>query len=402
MASGNKVHIGTFGPGSTIGWVLIANGYNGTTITNGLGMLYSNTNLNPETNPSLKKHSILLNDLGRGKFLLSFEDQRRDGTTDNDFNDAIFYVKADPIQNIQTTNIPLPNYTATDSDHDGVSDNFDDYPTDATKAFDNFYPSENAVGTIAFEDLWPSKGDYDFNDMVVDYNFNEITNGQNQAVQIKAKIILKAIGASYQNGFGFQLPISPSLISSVTGTSIKESYIVRNANGTEASQSKAVIICYDNAFNELPYPGGGAVGVNTTVGAPYVTPDTLKITINLTSPVNLSTLGTPPYNPFMIINEDRTKEVHLIDNKPTDLANTSFLGTGQDDSKPAQGRFYVTKNNLPYAIDIAGPFDYPKEKVVVTQAHLKFFTWGQSSGMDYYDWYKPMTGYRNLSNIFTH
>jgi LruC domain-containing protein len=210
------------------------------------------------------------------------------------------------------------------------------------------------------------------------------------------------MGASYKNGFGIQLPIAPGLISSVTGNDISESYIVRNANGTEAGQTKATIIVFDNVFHQLPYPGLPSVGVNTTPGATYVQPHELLITINLTTPVALGTMGLPPYNPFMIINQDRTREVHLIDNAPTDLANMSLLGTGQDNSNAASGRYYVTQNNLPYAIDISSPFDYPIEKVQVTQAHLKFFQWGESSGTQYYDWNKPLTGYRAAQNIFTH
>jgi hypothetical protein len=36
-------------------------------------------------------------------------------------------------------------------------------------------------GTLAYEDLWPSKGDYDFNDLVVDYDFNIVKNNQEVA-----------------------------------------------------------------------------------------------------------------------------------------------------------------------------------------------------------------------------
>jgi LruC domain-containing protein len=407
LNSGNKVYLGQFAPGTEIGWVLIADGFRGTSITNGNWIFYSDKNLNPEVSPSLRQHSIFLNDIGRGKFLMGFEDIKREGSSgcDNDFNDAIFYVTADPITAINTANIQIPNYTGSDTDGDGVSNNFDDYPTDGTKAFDNFYPSQNVFSTLAFEDLWPAKGDYDFNDMVVDYNFNQITNGQNKVVQIKLRASLKAMGASYKNGFGIQLPIAPSLIASVTGNDINTSqpqYIIQNANGTEANQSKATIIVFDNGFHQLPYPGGSSLGVNTTPGATYVEPQELTVTINLTSPVDLGTMGLPPYNPFMIINQDRTREVHLIDNPPTDLANQSLLGTGHDKSNPASGRYYVTEKNLPYAIDISSPFDYPVEKVQVTQAHLKFFQWGESSGTQYYDWNQPLTGYRAVSNIYSH
>ena len=402
LNSGNKVYLGQFAPGTEIGWVLIADGFRNSTVTNGNWIVYSDKNLNPETAADKKQHTILLNDIGRGKFLLSFEDQRRDGSTDNDFNDAIFYVTADPITSVNTSNIPIPNYTGSDTDGDGVSNNFDKYPTDATKAFDNFYPSQNVFSTLAFEDLWPARGDYDFNDMVVDYNFNQITNGQNNVVQIKLRATLKAMGASYKNGFGIQLPIAPELISSITGNDISQSYIVRNANGTEAGQSKATIIVFDNGFHQLPYPGGASLGVNTTPGAIYVEPHELVVTINLSTPVALGTMGLPPYNPFMIINQDRSREVHLIDNPPTDLADLSLLGMGHDNSIPGSERYYVTQNNLPYAIDVSSPFDYPVEKAQVTEAHLKFFQWGESGGTQFYDWSKPLSGYRNLNNIYSH
>lgn len=402
LVSGNKVEIGTFLPGEAVGWAIIANGYNGSAITSGLGIFYSDENLNPETSASLKKHCVMLNDVNRGKFLLSFEDiNRQNSGCDNDFNDAIFYVTANPIQSIVAANIPLPAYTTLDADGDGVTDDFDDYPQDPLLAFNNYYPAQNTVGTLAFEDLWPSRGDYDFNDLVIDYNFNPVTNAQNQVVQIKGTITTKAIGASYHNGFGIQLPISPSLISSVTGTDVRGTMIVKNSNGTEAGQSKATIILYDDAYTQLPWPGGGT-GVNTTMGAPFVQPKTLNLVINLTTPVSATTLGLPPYNAFIFTNKNRANEVHLINQPPTDLANLALLGTQHDNSNAATGRYYVTNKNLPFAIDVAGPFEYPVEKKVITSAHLMFYQWGVSGGLQYRDWYKAQASYRDAANIFTH
>ena len=402
LSSGNRVHLGAFPPGTEIGWVLIADGFRNNAITNGNWILYSNDQFNPESLAAKKQHTILLNDIGRGKFLLSFEDQRRDGSTDNDFNDAVFYVTANPVQSVDATNIPLPDYTQTDTDNDGVSDNFDDYPTDPTRAFNNYYPAKNGVGTLAFEDLWPGKGDYDFNDMVIDYNFNQVTNGQNKVVEIKAKLVLKAMGASFHNGFGIQIPIDPSLISSVTGTNLQENLIALNSNGTEAGQTKATIIVFDNGYNILHYPGYPSMGVNTTQGATYVQPDTLRLVITLSTPTALPLVGTPPYNPFIFVDQVRSHEIHLVNYAPTDLADMSLFGTSQDNSNPATGRYYVTENNLSWAIDVAGPFEYPKEKIDITQAYLKFIPWGESGGTSYYDWYTAKPGYRNEQNIYTH
>lgn len=35
-------------------------------------------------------------------------------------------------------------------------------------------PFDAQHGTLAFKDLWPSKGDYDFNDLVVDYTYKRL------------------------------------------------------------------------------------------------------------------------------------------------------------------------------------------------------------------------------------
>ena len=401
LVSGNRVHLGTFAPGTVIGWALASNGYDGKWVTTGSGIYYSNQDLNPETSSDKRKHTILINDAGRELFLLSFEDINRNGLSDEDFNDAVFYVTADPVQAVDASNIPLPDYTDTDKDNDGISDNFDDYPDDENKAFNNYYPSEGNVGSLAFEDLWPAEGDYDFNDLVVDYNFNQVTNGQNKVVQIIANLKLRATGASFRNGFGIQLPVSPELIKNVEGTSLTESFIRNDQNGTESGQSNASIIIFDNARNELKFPGGYSTGINTTNGANYSEPKTFEVIINLTEPVALNNLGTPPYNPFMIIDLDRTREVHLIDNQPTDLANKKLFGTEDDNSREGAGRYYRTPGNLPFAIDIAGEFAYPSEKNRITLGYLNFQQWGRTGGVLFYDWYRPVKGYRDEKFLFT-
>ena len=401
LYSGNRVHLGTFPPGTEIAWMIIADGFVNGTITNGKGRYYSDKHLNPEANASKKQHTIFCNDIGRGKFLLGFEDIKRDAGSDNDFNDAIFYVTADPVQSVVTGNIPLPNYTQTDSDGDGISNVFDDYPADPGKAFNNFFPSQNTNGTLAFEDLWPMQGDYDMNDIVIDYIFNQVTNGQNKVVSITASLTLRAMGAGYRNGFGIQLPIPQDMVSGVTGTQLTEDYITVSANGTEAGQSKATIIVFDNGYQVLQKPPADPfVGVNTSEGCIYVNPVTLNISIDLAGPVNLSVLGTPPYNPFVIADKTRGREIHLINKPPTDLADPALFGTGNDNSIPGNNRYYTTVNNLPWAFDIIDQFDYPYEKKPILNGYTKFVPWSISSGTTYYDWFLPNPGYRNDEYIF--
>jgi len=413
LRSGNKVQLlyldkekneytSIFPANKTVGWFIIANGWNSSTrsVTNGSYTHYSNSNLNIENSEALRKHNVLLYDEKRELFVLGFEDiDRRASFCDNDFNDAIFYTTVSPFTAVKTDNYQ-PIDTPDDKDNDGVSDNFDDYPEDPTKAFNNYYIAENQFGTLAFEDLWPGKGDYDFNDLVVAYNFNQITNASNYVVELHSQFQVKAIGASYKNAFGFSLNIEPSLVKSITGQIITENNLSIASNGTENGQSKATIICFDNPYNLLKYSGNG-IGVNTDPSMSYVEPKTIDLLIQLTRPISLDNFGTPPYNPFIIVNQNRDKEIHLPNHPPTDLANTSYFGTLYDDSETSSRKYYVSDQLLPWAINIPIEFKYPIEKMSILDAYKHFDTWAISKGSQYKDWYIDKTDYRNSNNIYS-
>lgn len=287
-----------------------------------------------------------------------------------------------------------------DQDGDGIADADDGYPTDPARAFDNFWPA-SGYGSLAFEDLWPGKGDYDFNDLVLNYRFKTITNAGNKVTEVRAVFAIRAIGAGFSNGFGFQLPDNGLLPADldVSGSSLLESYITLAANGLEANQEKITIIAFDNVNKLMPSPTG--FGVNVDPANPYVDPDTVTLSI-LCKPNTyaISDFGLPDFNPFLIINLERGKEVHLPDYPPTSLADTSYFGTDQDDTHPSAGRYYKTTGNLPWAINIAENYDYTIEHLQVTTGHLKFATWAESSGTLYPDWFLNKPGYRNTANIY--
>lgn len=412
LTPGNKVQLyyldsstneysSTFPSGVSVGWFLIAQGWssNSKHVTNGKYIHYSNINLNVESNSDLQKHNVLLFDEARDLMLLGFEDIRRDHSgCDQDFNDAVFYATLNPISAV-TKSAYQKIDTPVDSDGDGANDSVDEFPYDASNSFNNYYPSENVFGTLVFEDMWPSKGDYDFNDLVVDYNFNQVTNAQNKLVALRIKIKVKAIGASYHNAFGISLNTFPGNITSVTGQNNTKGYLNISGNGTENGQSKAVIIFFDDAFNVLPYPGSG-VCVNTYPQYPYVTPTVQDVDIVFSTPVDINELGIPPYNPFIIIDRIRGKEVHLPNLPPTDLVNSGFFGTMDDDSDVSAGKYYVSDIYLPWAINLPESFSYPKEKQGIIETHLKFNDWAVSRGYNYMDWYQKKAGYQDNGKIY--
>lgn len=293
------------------------------------------------------------------------------------------------------------NTGGTDTDGDGVVDEFDDYPNDINRAFNNFFPSPDYFGTLGFEDMWPYKGDFDFNDLVLDYKFNTVTNANDNAVEIIATLRVRAIGAGYKNGFGIELPVLASAVSQVTGDfSLTQNVVSINEKNLENNQTNAVIIFFDNAFDLLPHPGDGT-GINTRNGSIYVEPIEINFLISFAYPVSPDNLGQAPFNPFIFSNGIRGKEIHLKNYAPTNLVNEALFGTGQDNSNAGQGQYYKTENNLPWAINIVSEFDYPVEKTAIINAYNYFAQWAESGGSQYPDWYLDNPGYRNTEYIFT-
>ncbi|MFN4083408.1 MAG: LruC domain-containing protein [Bacteroidia bacterium] len=389
MVSGQKVKLGNFGAGTTIAYGIAADGWKGGTngfrgVTTGFWLLYANKDFNPEPNTNLKQHMVLLNDRANNRLVMGFEDIKRDlSGCDHDFNDVIFYTTANPVTAIDVTGIAvLPS--GTDTDGDGVPDNEDEFPNDNARAFRNYYPNGGTYATVAFEDLWPYKGDYDLNDVVVDFKYEVVTDALNMVKDVEGFYTLRASGGFIQNSFAVEFPTLRSNITNLTGGTLE--------NGAK----NAVVKIFDNTRAEMS-------GWNTFPGVAYVDTVTYRIKFTLNNPIASNVFGIGQYNPFIWGNNDgrnRGFEIHLPGKNFTNLANTSIFGTADDNTQINGSNTYKTKDNLFWAISIPERFDYPKEQKDITTAYLRFAQWARSNGTQFTDWYKNNSGNRNSENIY--
>ena len=86
--------IGRFEAGTSVGFVLLQGSWNPAThtINNKVAHFCTTDVLNPETDPNLQKHAVLINYIPEKKLLVSFEDtDRTRPDCDNDFNDVVVY-----------------------------------------------------------------------------------------------------------------------------------------------------------------------------------------------------------------------------------------------------------------------------------------------------------------------
>jgi len=386
-----------FPPNITVGWFLIANGFVNKKVTNGYYWNYSIPALNDQTVEP--QQCVTVYDQSEYKIIIGFEDTRRVGTasSDEDFNDVVLGIIANPITSVNTDAL-FPIKSSTDLDGDNVNDSEDAFPSDPDRAFQNYAPQKDSFGSLVYEDLWPSKGDYDFNDFVVDYNFITVTNAQNQVTDITATFKARAVGAFLNNAFAFQLGVPSSDVALVNSSYAFTSQVFTlNSNGTEANQTKAVIPVFDDINTIF-----GTRMVNTTIGGTSADPITVTMTIVFNTPVSLSELGLPPYNPFLIadVTNGRGTEVHLAGMEPTDLVNTLLFGTNQDRTDLTAKKYYQTTLNYPWALNFPVSFSYPVEKANISGTYLNFDKWVDALGASFVDWYLPLDGYRNTNQIY--
>lgn len=299
------------------------------------------------------------------------------------------------------------NTSRSDRDNDGVADVEDNYPDDDKRAYATNYPAAG-FGTLMYEDLWPGRGDYDFNDLVVDYRFTTVSNASNNVVEVLYTFTTRAVGGSLHNGFAFQLDgINPNKITSVSGSKAAgASWISVASNGTENGQgSNANILVFDDAYKLFPDQGGSFI--NTVPGAADKGTDTTRLTVtflnNGVAPsggtLSVNSLPTSVFNPYLIVGQDRGKEVHLPNRVPSGKVNNTYFGQEQDRTNAGQNKYYVTENNLPWALNVAASIPFAKEKQDFSTAYLKFVDWATSNGSSFTDWYLNLSGYRNTSNL---
>lgn len=367
LVSGDRVSLGFFPTNTVIGWFLVRDGYKGKAVKEDKEIYFSNPEFNDGNQSSVQNHAVVLFDEVRKLALFGFEDfEKKDET--NDYNDVIFYAKSSPESALNINNVTmvvLPN----DQDGDGIEDILDNYPQDATKAFNNYAPSATTSGKLLFEDLWPSKGDYDFNDLAVDYRYNLISNSDNLITTLEAKFLIENIGGSLQNAFAISLPISPALVGTIEGQIINGGFEEILTNGTEEGMA---------ANETIVFVAGNVINMEG---------NEINLVINFNTPMNLLELGEIPFNPFLIVNGEREREVHLPDQSPTSKAD--YLNTFDDRSNPEIGRYYKANTNLPWALNIYDDsFIVPFEFIPITKQYPKFAKWANSSGTENLDWYK--------------
>ena len=344
----NEVGIDHFPPGYTVGWILVADINSSinsgssnavSKLNTGINTVYSrrtcNIYSNREANAYQNFGCITLYDKLSEKIIIGFEDNSfNQDCGDKSYEDILFYVDCDPIAAVY------------DPERPEVSDGPEE----------EIIRTQSKTSTLAFEDIWPTGGDYDMNDVVVELT-NDITyNNKNRIKRIETTVKAVHNGATLANAFGV-------VINGTMGD-----IVVDESSYFTQEESNQFIF-----FNNIQTAVGETFKLVRTFGADGID----KLTYN------------ESMNPFIAVDYHQglkpRKEVHLPKNEPTSWINSSLIGQGSD------MYFIDIEGNYPFAIEL---FDVKNWEVVTESNRIgsedeypRFDNWVKTFGAQDADWY---------------
>jgi len=322
-----------FPAGYTIGYFLISNGYgngygrdhtpNDINLTPGnmgnLGYIYSNQAWNEDGRSSF----VALTDKETGRVIYGIEDG-----TDKSYEDILFYIDTDLKGAIDDPERPV-------------------IPDDGDKL-----SVEKCSGTLLYEDIWPTGGDYDMNDVIVEYTRAVTFDKDNNVVEINDTFTPVWDGATYHNAFAYQ----------IDGAQMGAVELPEGGRLEEATNS---IVVFANA--------------KTVQNKPF--------TVKRTFGGSFSKTDVKDYNPYIIVNYEEGRsariEVHLPKHLPTSMADAS-LNYSKDDA------YYIRKDGkFPFAMDIPihGFKPVTERSTIGSEGEYSDFTKWANGEKGYDGWY---------------
>lgn len=266
-----------------------------------------------------------------------------------------------------------------------------------TKAFDAvkapslfssylYFPSFFSYATYMYEDLFPSEGDLDFNDLVAGIRFKWTINISGKVTNMSITIQPRSVGSSFNTvGLGLKFNSNKIKITSVDNSSTSSLFSL-NSNGTESGQSSCVVVPltsniregwekesgFINTFNNMLCLGNGEI-------------KTINIVFDSKHLPSRSAVDIDNIALFAVFGE-RGREIFEKGNTPTDLFNAGyFTQVGKSD--------FSSLNNYVWGLKFAYDIYYPKEYAALYKLYPDFAKWAASGGVNYTYWYLSIINY---------
>lgn len=266
-----------------------------------------------------------------------------------------------------------------------------------------YQPSREGFGTIMFEDGWPDKLDYDFNDFVVNYNIKakgHMGNSVFDYTDLTITLKLRALGGSLPYRFCMQIghrlatdpgvPVgTPSATSmEILRTDVLEHKVDYSNMGGKIELiegTRYVIVAVD--FDELRGINGGEF-FNTEKAHPHAGEvPTITFTLKLDEKRHLNEKpGQRPYfegfgaqsaiDYFLQRTDGSNREIHMLDWMPTEL----YKNYATDSGSSSPDVYYCSDRNFVWGLKVPEEIAWPVERQDISGVYPYFSEWIVAGG----------------------
>jgi LruC domain-containing protein len=286
-----------------------------------------------------------------------------------------------------------------DNDKDGAIAGVDADDNDPNIASYNYPQGENSYFTTIYEDLYPCMGDYDLNDFVHNYSYQEgldngDSSGKNASItQIKFSYKFPAIGAGFNNSFVLRVMDEDNNAALTLDSSNR--YSSNEIKRTHDSQNKTTLFIFNNI--KAIYSNDKGAIINTY----QIDYADIPVISGTVSNINGA------YDEFLLQDGKEGHEIHPLYNKlhenysalnrPSMFNNENNFSNCDDKSTDITNLF-VNSNGFPWVLNDL-PMDIPwaKEGISILKAYPNFDDFVMSDPT--LDWYSNINGNRSDANL---
>ncbi|MGD8206449.1 MAG: LruC domain-containing protein [Thiohalocapsa sp.] len=183
----------------------------------------------------------------------------------------------------------------------------------------NYFPSASSYYLVGYEDLYPTKGDYDFNDLTVAYQVRYGLNGDGAVVTLRGTAYLITRGAGYSHDWKLRIPLPGDATAVLTCTTFLDpgdEYSLQDCSpaGGGFTTGSLDIQVFSATADIFPDPGGAAF-TNTLRDQAYVRGPKSVFRVDLDAPLPASSIGEAPFDPYLFV-RNTGEEIQLLQVNP--------------------------------------------------------------------------------------
>ncbi|MHC4377026.1 MAG: LruC domain-containing protein [Planctomycetota bacterium] len=301
----------------------------------------------------------------------------------------VFAVSADANSAIEGTEAFV--YSPGDADGDGVFGINDHFPSDPNRAFVLRVP---AVGyrIVGAEDRYPWLGDADYNDVLIAYAAERITDASGDVVELGMTSHLVARGATYEHKVGIHIPGIPDDASGnvriqrfTSGSSIASHPVDAFSIQSLIDDRSKRMELFPSTVGALPPPPWSLL-TNANSGGINMPAASSRYTLEFDTAVPLSLLGTAPYDLFVSVkHDDEYWDIHYP-GFPAFPERPGYLPDESDSSS------FLDDEGYPWILEIPMEWRFPLETNPVWECYPSINGWVSSAGQGAQSWYDNLPG----------